>query len=1025
MRVGVVTGEVAVNVGATGQGMVAGDAVNTAARVQAKASPGTVWVDAQTRALAGGSIDFADAGVHELKGKAEPIELFVATAVMGGVRGERSTDRIQAPLVGRRRELSVLKEMFHVAGEEGRPRLVIVSGDAGVGKTRLGWEFQNYIDGLSATVLWHRGRCLAYGEGVGFSALTGAVRGRIGATEDDDDATIRAKLARSLEEFVPDPAERARLSPALANLLGLGGASGMVREDLFGAWLTWFERLSQRHGEAVVLLVDDAQYADDGLLDFIEHLCTVASVGLLVVLLARPELLARRPTLPALRRANLIGLETLSRADTAELFDGLVEGLPASLRSALVDRVEGNPLFAIETVRAMLDQGLTVAGPTRRAGAVRLATGVDAEHLAALAAPASLHVLVMSRLDLLPARERAVLAAASVIGQTFTGGALAAVTRLPDDELAAAIRELLGRDLLTMVTDRLSAEEGQYAFVQAVVRSVAYQTQSKRDRLQRHLTVVDYLESGSVSDGGLSPVIAQHLRDAMAATGPDDPQRPALAIRLGNWLQRSAERSLALGAPNEARRAYVEALDYATDATDQIRLHIAAAEAAVAAAEHEFAAEYTLPIARGEVPAPAEDVANAAQLAAAALRYSGHIAEGWRVLEPYMQEGVVDELPPLIAARLAARIALYLTDTGRHDVASAWNERAMRWAEDAGEPRQIAYVLNNFASSLLWRGLTRVGMAMLDLSAEYARDHSIGSELGRSLVNKLAFGLNRDLDAALAAGEEAVAVCEQIGDAGVLWQAVINQAVALYRAGRWDECASLGDRPLLRQRPAARPQYSSIVLVSAQLAMARGEALDLAPIDDYAQDATAEADLNLQTMFAAALLAISAREHGQREMMTDTCRRLVETLDKISPLEDDYAHLWTLAVDLMIDERQLAVARDLIHLVAHVPAARLSPILAAELPRFRGTIEAGDPASSAGSDVIEQDLLTAIELLDEFGAVPDRARAQGVLGAWLMRQGRPVEAALHLDAARQTFADLQASAWLRELDHALRPAATG
>src|SRR5207248_3084084 len=123
--------------------------------------------------------------------------LFAVTAVMGGIGGEkRSSDRVQAPLVGRRRELSVLKEMFHVASEEGRPRLVVLSGDAGVGKTRLGWELENYIDGLSATVLWHRGRCLAYGDGVAFSALTGAVRGRIGAGEDDGEAIVQAKLTQ-------------------------------------------------------------------------------------------------------------------------------------------------------------------------------------------------------------------------------------------------------------------------------------------------------------------------------------------------------------------------------------------------------------------------------------------------------------------------------------------------------------------------------------------------------------------------------------------------------------------------------------------------------------------------------------------------------------------------------------------------------------------------------------------------------------------------------------------------------------
>jgi class 3 adenylate cyclase len=270
MRVGIVTGEVAVNIGAEGQGMVAGDAVNTASRVQAKAEPGTVWVDAQTRALTRGAIDFADAGVHELKGKAEPVELFAVTAVMGGVGGERSADRVQAPLVGRRREVSVLKEMFHVAAEEHRPRLVVLSGDAGVGKSRLGWELENYIDGLSAAVLWHRGRCLAYGDGVAFSALTAAVRGRIGAGEDDPEPVVREKLAESLEQYVPDEAERARLLPAMVSLLGLSGASsGSTRPELFSAWLTWFERLSQLDDDPVVWVVDDAHYADDGLLDFV------------------------------------------------------------------------------------------------------------------------------------------------------------------------------------------------------------------------------------------------------------------------------------------------------------------------------------------------------------------------------------------------------------------------------------------------------------------------------------------------------------------------------------------------------------------------------------------------------------------------------------------------------------------------------------------------------------------------------------------------------------------------------------
>ncbi len=736
MRVGVVTGEVAVTLGATNQGMVAGDAVNTAARVQAKAEPGTVWVDGQTRSLTGGSIDFAAAGSHELKGKAEPVELFVATAVRGGVGGERSSDRVQAPLVGRRRELSVLKEMFHVAAEEHRPRLVILSGDAGVGKTRLSWELENYIDGLSATVLWHRGRCLAYGDGDAFSALNSAVRGRISAAEDDTETATRDKLTQSLESFVPDPTERAWLAPALASLLGLAGDAKMTREDLFSAWLTWFERLSRSEDESVVWIVDDAHYADDGLLDFVEHLSTVAQAPLLVVLLARPELLTRRPALAALRRANVIGLETLSRGDIAALLDGLVEGLPADVRETLIERAEGNPLYAIETVRAMNDQGLTVGGPTRTPGAVRLATGVDAAALDALAAPASLQVLVASRLDLLSAPERAVLAAASVLGQTFTLGALAALTGNQVD-LAASLRELIARDLLTTITDRLSSEEGQYGFVQSVVRTVAYQTQSRRDRLSGHLAAVEYLEPLAENDSEFSVVIAQHLRDALERAGTEGEQRTDIVRRLGAWLERSAARSVGVGAPMDAARALTEALTLAGRPTDVARLSLAAAEALLAGGSLEAAIEQARRVIALAGATPVEVAAAVAMLADTLVR-SGDTEGVAELLEPYLAESGLDGLPPLIAARLARASAVYGSSVGQLDRSTHWMQRALSLAEDSGDPREIARGINTCAIDFLQRGLIRIGSAMLNLAADVARQNRLVYELALPLLNMLA-----------------------------------------------------------------------------------------------------------------------------------------------------------------------------------------------------------------------------------------------------------------------------------------------
>jgi tetratricopeptide (TPR) repeat protein len=648
----------------------------------------------------------------------------------------------------------------------------------------------------------------------------------------------------------------------------------------------------------------------------------------------------------------------------------------------------------------MHDQGLTVGGPTRRAGAVRLATGVDAARLNALAAPASLQVLVSSRLDLLPGRERSLLAAASVLGQTFTRGALEAVSEMPEDELTAALRELVARDLLTTVTDRLSSEEGQYAFVQTVVRTVAYQTQSKRDRLQRHLAVVEHLEGMADNDGGLSAVIAQHLRDAMSAVGADDPQRAELAARLGGWLERAATRSLTVGAPTDAIRAYAEALSLVNDPADAIRLHLATANAALDAGALDECIEHAQPIATGERPADKADVASAVAATTMAMRLTGRAEEGGKLFAAYLDDGALDELPVLAAAKLARAVAAYHLDAGESDQAMRWSERALRLAEDAGDPREVGQGLTGIALMYYVRGLPRVGDVMLDLSVDFARQKKLRRELGRSLVNKLAFGLNRDLAAALLAAREAMSVNEQTGSTNMSWHVALNQAIALTLAGGWDEVATLRDRPLLRERPP-------------------GELDELAAISESGHPDS------VATMYYVADRALHARVRNEREVVVAACRRTVELALKYVLLEDDFPHLWASAVGWLIEVQDYAGARDLLRPVADVPPTRLSPLLTAQLPRLRGTIEALDPASKADPAVIEQDLLDGITLLDSFGAVPDRARAQAALGVWLTRHGRAADAAPHLTAARETFTELRATAWLRELDSAVSLAAAG
>jgi class 3 adenylate cyclase len=328
-RAGVVTGEVAVTLDAVGEGMVAGDAVNTASRVQAAAEPGQVLADAATHRLAGSAVGFADAGEHALKGKAGPARLWRATRVLAGVGGSQRVDGLEAPLTGRDAELRTVRDLFHAAADRRVPRMVLVSGPAGVGKSRLGWEFEKYADGLAAEVWWHRGRCLSYGEGVAFWALGEIVRQRLGIAEEDPADDAAAKLKEGLARYVHDPGERAYVGVRLGRLLGAAseGDSGeaLSREELFAGWRLFFERLAAEN--PVVLLVEDAQYADTGLLGFLDYLIDwVRDLPVYVLVLARPELSQARPGLGTGRNRTALTLDPLDAASMDQLVDALVPG---------------------------------------------------------------------------------------------------------------------------------------------------------------------------------------------------------------------------------------------------------------------------------------------------------------------------------------------------------------------------------------------------------------------------------------------------------------------------------------------------------------------------------------------------------------------------------------------------------------------------------------------------------------------------------------------------------------------------
>ncbi len=237
-RGAVVSGEAAVTLGAMGQGMVAGDLVNTASRLQGFAEAGTVLVSGATRQATERAVVYEPVGPASLKGKSAAVEAWRALRVRLGIGGRLASDELELPFVGRDAELRMLTEMFHATAREGRLRLVSVTGQAGIGKSRLSRELEAYLDGIRQVVFWHRGRCPAYGEGLTYWAIGEMVRRRAGIAESDGPEQTADRIAAMLDDYVTDPLERARIEPAVRALVGLDtrGWSATETGELFAAW---------------------------------------------------------------------------------------------------------------------------------------------------------------------------------------------------------------------------------------------------------------------------------------------------------------------------------------------------------------------------------------------------------------------------------------------------------------------------------------------------------------------------------------------------------------------------------------------------------------------------------------------------------------------------------------------------------------------------------------------------------------------------------------------------------------------
>lgn len=362
---------------------------------------------------------------------------------------------------------------------------------------------------MSETIYWHRGRSPSYGEVITFWALGEMIRRRAQLTEDDDEATTRERIAATLEQYVEEASERERIGHALLALLGVEEAPAGGRDALFPAWRLFFERIAERG--TTVLVFEDLQWADTGLLDFIDHLLDWSKgLPIMAVTLSRPELFDRRPDWGMGRRhLTALALEPLTDEAVRQLLNGLVPGLPDEALAAIVGRAEGVPLYAVEMVR-----GLLADGRITRSGDVYEPTG----DLTSISVPDSLRSLIASRLDGLDATDRLLLQDAAVLGQVFSADALAAVGGGSED-LERRLRALVRRELLEVESDPRSPERGQYRFVQSLIQEVAYGTLARRDRRSRHLAVARHYEAiGQLGDGvaaaGATARLGRVLTDA-------------------------------------------------------------------------------------------------------------------------------------------------------------------------------------------------------------------------------------------------------------------------------------------------------------------------------------------------------------------------------------------------------------------------------------------------------------------------------------------------------------------------------
>jgi class 3 adenylate cyclase/tetratricopeptide (TPR) repeat protein len=835
VRIAVNTGEALVRIGtrpSEGEGMAAGDVVNTAARLQSAAPVNGVLVGESTYRATRHAINYRAAAPVTAKGKGAAITVWEAVSARSLATVEATSP---GPLVGRAHELELLAGALHRARRDRCAQLVTVSGVPGIGKSRLVAELYGVVHADDEIIRWRRGRCLPYGDGVSLWALGEIVKAELGVLESDDAAETERKLRAALNDLIADETDRDWIARRLAPLAGLEGEPA-ERADSFAAWRRWLEALAEHR--PLVLVVEDLHWADEELLDFVDSLVDrLAGVAFLVVCTTRPELYERRPDWGGGKRNALsVSLGPLDDADTARIVARALDQarLPAETQSAVLARADGNPLYAEQYAR-MVAEGAPVT-----------------------ALPETVQGIVAARLDLLAPEEKELLQDAAVSGRTFWPGALGIVSA-DDKRLFALVRkEFVRRELHSSI-----AGEQQYSFAHALVQDVAYSQIPRAARSEMHSRAAEWITTLPPDRArDRAALLAHHYGAAVElgrAAGIDvselvGPARDAFA--------EAGDRAEALGSLPAAHSFYSAALELASnDDVERARLYLRRSQAALNVGGEALAdAERAVALfaAAGDDEGAAE-----AELAAARASWS------WVRGDAVAAARHADRALALTAAGGATRVrAEAVVERARLLMLSGESDRAITMATEGLALGEQLGAVRLQASALVTRGSAGRG----ELAAEDLRRGIEISERSKSLFEYFR-GLNNLAEHYVEQGEQReveamyARIRSEARELGLALQLhwVDGQDVRLqYELGNWDRALELGVALLGRDGGGSADYLSPTVrAVMASVLDARGVQAAADEMAEAIEGARRVADPQVLAPTLARATRLLAR-HGRR-----------------------------------------------------------------------------------------------------------------------------------------------------------------